>query len=300
MAGEMAVLDHDDDTGTGMVATDRPTMPTMIALAAATLDKRIATARQWPRSIAKFKAAAADLIRQDKQTAMSAEYSKPVAGGKVTGPSVRLAELVAMCWGNLEVEVSEPVIGDGNVIVKATAWDLQNNYRQEAMASTSILKKNGERYPQHMIDTAINATAAKAKRNAILAVIPRTYVNELLEVARKVARGAEEPLDARRKKLLASFDSKHRVPKAMIFDYLQVGGESDITEGHIDELRTVWTSISDGEATVAEFFGDPKSKVDAVKDKAAGRKKSSVLAEPPAPAAEPEPPAYQQIGDEPE
>jgi hypothetical protein len=48
-----------------------------IALAAAVLDKRIATARNWPRSVSKFKQEAIALLQEDIETARSAEYSKP-------------------------------------------------------------------------------------------------------------------------------------------------------------------------------------------------------------------------------
>ena len=64
-----------------------------VALAAAVLDKRIATAKNWPRSVSVFKEQATELLQSDVETAMSAEYSKPVGGGSVRGPSVRRP-----CW----------------------------------------------------------------------------------------------------------------------------------------------------------------------------------------------------------
>jgi hypothetical protein len=76
------------------------TTSTAIQLMAAMVDKRITTARQFPRSVSRFKKEASDLLKEDVETARSAEYAKPVGGGTVKGPSVRLAEVALLCWGN--------------------------------------------------------------------------------------------------------------------------------------------------------------------------------------------------------
>jgi hypothetical protein len=242
-----------------------------IALAAAVLDKRITTARQWPRSVSRFKQEAIALLQDDIETARSAEYRKPVGDGSVTGPSVRLAEIACMCWGNIEVEIGEPVITETSVTVHATAWDLERNVRVPGISSTSIVQKNGKRYAQHMIENAIMATASKARRNAIQAAIPRAYINDLLEAARKVANSNVKSVEQTRKDMLEHFARTYRVTPEQVFAYLDVEGVDDIGLAHIDELRLVSTALKEGEP-IEEYFGPIKTKAEMVKEKIAERR----------------------------
>jgi hypothetical protein len=251
----------------GAIATVSQT----IALAAAILDKRIATARQWPRSVSRFKSEAIALLQQDIETARSAEYSKPVGGGRVTGPSVRLAEIACMCWTNIEVEIAEPVVTETSVTVHAFAWDLERNVRVPGISSTSIVQKDGKRYAQHMIENAIMATASKARRNAIQAAIPRAYINDLLDAARSVASANAKPLEQTRKEMIEYFARAHRVTAEQIFAYLNVSGVDDVTPAHVDELRLVVTAIGEGEPVEA-YFGTVKSKAEMAKEKIAERR----------------------------
>lgn len=242
------------------------------AMAAAVLDKRIVTARQFPRSISRFKNEATDLLASDIETARSAEYSKPVGSGSVRGPSVRLTEIASLCWTNLEVEICEPMVSDWSVTVQAFAWDLERNIRMPGIATTSILKSDGKtRYQPHMVEVAIVATAAKARRNAILAVIPRAYVNDLLEVARSVALKNQKPLEEVRESMLVHFARAYKVDAVQIFAYLRVNGIDDINQEGIEELRAVFEALKEGENPEA-YFGKAKSKVELAKEKAAARR----------------------------
>jgi hypothetical protein len=250
----------------GFVPTAQ-TVSQQIQLAAALLDKRIATARSFPRSITRFKAEATDLLKTDIDTARSAEYAKPVGNAKVTGPSIRLAELVAMCWQNLDITVEEPIVTEKTVSAKAAAWDLQRNLRQEAVVSVSILTKNGGRYPQHLIETAGMACQAKARRNAILQVVPRSYVNDLLEVAREVTKGKQEPLEVLRGKMIDYFGRSYKISAEQICETLGVAGVDDIVQKHLDELRLIANGLKEGEPVEAFFEKPSGTKLDTVKDK---------------------------------
>lgn len=242
-----------------------------VALAAAVLDKRIITAMQFPRSVARFKAEAKELLSQDIETARSAEYSKPVGGGKVSGPSVRLTEIACMCWRNIEVEVQEPIIGDKSVTVQAFAWDLERNIRVPGIATTSIVKSDGSRYPQHMVETAVVATAAKARRNAVMAVIPRAYINDILGYAKEVALKNRQPLEEVRATILQHFARAYKVEASQLYEYLNVAGIDDITYEHIDELRAVAEAIKEGEKPDT-YFGKGESKIEQARRKRDARR----------------------------
>lgn len=242
-----------------------------VALAAAVLDKRILTAKQFPRSISRFKQQAKELLSEDIETARSAEYAKPVGGGTVKGPSVRLAEIVCLCWGNVEVNIEEPIIGDKSVTVQAYAWDLERNIRVPGIATMSICKSNGSRYPQHMVETTVVACASKARRNAILAVVPRAYVNDLLEAAKAVAEKHAPPLEETRARMLEHFARTYKVTAEQVYQYLGVEGVADITQQHVAELRAVVEALKEGEP-IDGYFGAVKSKAELAREAAAARK----------------------------
>jgi hypothetical protein len=266
------VDDHETRLGISSRA-GQLSISTHIQMMAAMTDQRVNTAKAHPRSVAAFKRDALQLITEDVETAKSAEYAKPVGKGVVRGPSIRLVEIAANCWGNLEIDFGEPVVGDKSVTVTAYAYDLEKNIRQPGIASTSILYKDGGRYPQHMIETIVNATASKARRNAILAVIPRAYINTLLEAAKKVAAGTQEPFDKRRQKTLAAFATTLKVTPEQVFAFLEITGEADLTEEHLDTLRPIFSGIRDGEAKVEEFFATAsESKLNAVRAKVEERR----------------------------
>lgn len=251
--GAMTIV-NDEDGMLGSMVKPEATAGTAIQLAGVLLDKRIATARQWPRSVARFKKEIGDLLREDIETARSAEYAKPVGNGVVKGPSVRLAELALLCWGNAEIGEEEAIVGDKSVSVKASAWDLERNIRQERVVSTSIIKRDGTRYPGHMIEQTCGATASKARRNAICSIIPKTYINDALEVARAVAAKTIEPLDTLREKWLGYCERSYKVTREQVYAFLDVNGIDDIVMEHIDTLKAITTGIKDGETTVAEVF----------------------------------------------
>lgn len=246
-------------SGLGM-ARQSVTSSQAIQAMTAVLDKQVATAKAFPRSAAEAFRKCVNLLKVDKQTAMSAEYRKPIGkdrNGKeafVTGPSVRLTELISVCWGNLQIKIDEPVISDKSVMVRATAWDLEANLSQEAVVTAPILYKNGGRYAQHMIDNTVMACQSKARRNAVIAIIPRAYINSLLDEAATVAKANQPPISERRAKALEFFEKNHKVKPKQVFSYLEVAGIEDITEEHLDDLRGVMNAIKDGEIEVDAIF----------------------------------------------
>lgn len=279
-AGGMTIAeDHEGVTGMMRSASQSTQLQTMIAM----IDKKIATARAFPRSVARFKEEASELLREDVETARSAKYKKPVGSGYVEGPSVRLAEIAALCWTNIEIKLGDPVVGDKSVSVVATCWDLQKNTTQDGMASASIVGKNG-RYPQHMIDTTIMATAAKARRNAILNIIPRAFINDLLDVAKKVADGNQPPLDKRRKDAIDFFARTYKVTAEMICETLSISGVDDIGDAELDTLTGILTALKEGDPVDSIFkvkVGETASeKVKRTLEQKAAEKKSPAASKP--------------------
>lgn len=264
---EVQVIDDDDEGGALGFAEATKTSDGQIRLLSATLDKQIMTARAFPRSVVAFKSKCSDLLKSDPATAAAAEYAKPVGRDLVSGPSVRLAELMLLCWGNIKVTLTEPIISATNVVVHASAWDMETNSECPAMSSTSIVGRNG-RFPNHLIETVALATAAKAKRNAIIGIIPRAYVNEMLVVARNIVNKTDVPLPKRRADSLSHFARAYKVPNEKVFEFLDVKGADDMTTEDIEKLKLIVTAIQTGEAKIDEFFdlGEKDSKVSGLKE----------------------------------
>lgn len=238
----------------------------------ALVDKRIMTARAFPRSVSRFKKNAEGLIREDIETARSAEYAKPIGGGTVKGTSVRMAEVLLLCWPNLEVEVEEPVIGDKFVSCRASAWDLETNTRQTAVAMQSILDKHGNRYKPSVIETNALACASKARRNVILQAIPRAFVNDLMQVARSVRDKNAPPLEEQRESMIQYFARTYRVTLEQILAVLSVEGVDDIRVEQMEDLRAIAEGLKAGEGKVEDYFpAAASSKAEGVKEKLRNR-----------------------------
>jgi len=67
--GALTVVDDEDSMLGMMLQQQQASVGTAIQMAAAMLDKRISTARAYPRSITKFKREAAQLLSEDVETA---------------------------------------------------------------------------------------------------------------------------------------------------------------------------------------------------------------------------------------
>ena len=58
-----------------------------------------------------------------------------------------------------------------------------------------------------MIMTTANAATSIALRNVVFRVVPRAYINEIYEAARKAAAGSARTLKQRRMEMIQYFES---------------------------------------------------------------------------------------------
>ena len=65
-----------------------------------------------------------------RSLAERAVYEYPRGGENVTGPSIRLAEVMAQNWGNLDFGITELEQKGNRSTVMAYCWDLETNVRQ--------------------------------------------------------------------------------------------------------------------------------------------------------------------------
>jgi hypothetical protein len=246
--------------------------------ARAEIDIQISTAKRFPRSISAFKARLKDAVRSDKTTAQSCFYTVPRDGKRITGPSVRLGELAASCYQNCRYGGRVIDIGDKYITAQGIFHDLENNVFVSVEVKRRITHRDGTRFSDDMVGTAANATVAIAKRNAIIGGIPRPLLQESYDLARQVAVGDAKDLKSAIAGALAKALSLN-ISSEAAFAYLQVGGEAEITTGHLLDLVGAINAVESGEATVAETFPTPEGgKTEGPGRRTFGRKK----VEPPA------------------
>lgn len=256
------------DAETGEII-EQPTALTLIdnsalaSLAKAEIDQQVATARQYPRSVARAVANITELACLDEETAISCCYElkrkKDGKDNKIDGPSIRLAEIAYTQWGNCRVgaRVVEINRREKYVAAEGIFHDLETNAAVSKTVRRRISTSKGGIFGDDMIAVTSNAACSIAMRNAILAGIPRGVYGKAYEKARSVAAGTMETLADNRTKAIAAFKG-YGVTPAQIFEALEVEGEDDIKLRHIASMRAMYSTLKNNEATVEEMFGKPE------------------------------------------
>lgn len=220
------------------------------------IDVQIATAKKFPRSPELFVQQATALVSLSPRLAEKCTYALPrYEGGKkkiLAGPSVRLAEIVAVSWKNLRI-VGRITQDDGKAIVaEGICHDLESNVAYSVEVRRGVLTKNGDRFSADMVNVTCNAAIAIATRNATFKAVPRALVNIIHETAQEVARGTLESLPDRRNRILDWFGSQG-IKDAEVYAVLGVNGWADLGESQLATLQGFQVAIEEG-ATVDEIF----------------------------------------------
>jgi hypothetical protein len=228
------------------------------ALNRSEIEMQVATAHRFPRSIKRFLSDAITMATMDEEVAGSCIYALPRGNKTITGPSVRLAEIVASAYGNLHVGSRVLDAGNKEITAQGVAWDIEKNYRVVKEAQRRITDRGGGRYNDDMVIVTGNAAASVAFRNAVFTVIPRAYVDHVMAAARRVAVGDAKGLYEKREKLMERLQ-KLGVTKEQIL--AKVGKESveDIGVTEVELLIGFGTAIKDDPSKLEEFFPTVKA-----------------------------------------
>lgn len=231
------------------------------ALNRSEIDIQISTAKKYPRVVSDSLARIVSLATVNAQTASECFYSLKRNGAEggtaIEGPSVRLAEIVAASWGNLRV-ASQIIGNDGKFITaRGVCHDLETNVAVASEVRRRITNSKGQTYNDDMQVVTGNAAGAIAFRNAVFKVVPKAVIAEAINVIKgAVTADTAQNFDDIKAKMYATF-AKKGVTKEMIYSYFEVSGEEEITPEIVAELRTTWTTIKEGQATVEELFIKP-------------------------------------------
>ena len=214
---------------------------------------QLTLAKKFPRSVT---AAITEFLEACNSPAFAstAFYSVPNRG---SGPSIRLAEEAARCYGNFVYGHRELSRMDGKSEIEVYAWDMEKNNRSSRQITVMHVTdtKHGPKRltDQTDIDNKIANVASKQMRGRILALMPKHMIAAGVEAAKRtLAGGGEKPISERLIAMAAAF-GKFGVNNEMLVHYL--GHPVDnTTVDELADLMGIYTAIKEG-AKASEYFG---------------------------------------------
>lgn len=227
------------------------------------IDVQISTAHRYPRSIQLFKNRAMEMVTLDEETAQSCIYRRPVGkkGGKMQyaeGKSIRMAEIVGSCFGNLRVGAILVEQTERYVKARGMAHDLESNFAASSEVVESTVDRNGNPYSERMRIVVAKACLAKARRDATFQVVPGALCKTLEDAARKTAIGTTKTIGKRRK-IVLDWINKAGIEPERVYAALGIKGAEDIGLEELETLTGIKTAIKEGDVTIEEAF--PKEPV---------------------------------------
>lgn len=258
---------------TGEIVAETPANA-LAQIERASIDTQVATAHQYPRSMTRFRENALALVTVDEETAESCFYRRPVGkdrDGKeiyAEGMSVRMAEIVAGCYGNLRVGTRTLESTPRYVVVQGVAHDLESNYLATAECKEATVKRDGRPYDERMRVVIEKAAAAKARRDAIFAVVPRAAVKFLEVEAKKMLFGNTASITKWRDRI-TGWVKTLGIDPARVWAALGVAGAADLKQSEIETLVGIQSALKSGDTTLDEAFPEVEKKVSASAQKLA-------------------------------
>ena len=222
---------------------------------------KLLIAKKFPRNETEVFAKAIQSC-QRPGLASKAFYSYPRGKETVTGVTIRFAEELARCYGNLDYGIKELSNSNGQSEMQAYCWDLETNtmslqnftnkHIRESKYGNTELKSQRDIYE-------LNANmGARRLRSRILAILPPDLVEECIQECRKTLAGDNStPIIDRINKMVVAFQ-KIGVSKEQLEKRLNHTVES-VTEEELVELTGIYNGIRTKETKVSEWFEQPKT-----------------------------------------
>jgi len=188
--------------------------------------------------------------------AEQAMYAYPKGGSLVTGPSIRLGEVLAQSWGNLDCGVREISQSNGVSVAEAYAIDLQTNTRVTKIFHVPHVRdtKKGR---QKLTDARdiyelVANQGSRRLRACILAIIPGDVTEAAVNQCKKTLETGEVPLADRIRAMIIKFDGL-----GVKVEHLEkrLGHKLDATiPQEIVTLQGIYKAIKDGFSGREDFF----------------------------------------------
>ena len=272
---DMEVLDEAPVTAPGPVPGGLPvafqninqgTVAIEASRAIAEAQSKLYIAKTFPRdeakAINKMEEACSRMALAEK-----AFYKFPRAGQTIEGPTIRFAEELARCWGNIDYGIKELSQDEGKSEMQAYAWDLETNTQSvQNFTNPHKREKTDKRTRQVVMEDLTsqrdiyenNANMATRRLRArILAVLPAWFVDDAIQACKATLAGeGKAPFKDRVKNLVSNYN-RIGVDADMLKRYLKHDAMEMDTDEFID-LVGIFNSIKTGERKAKEWF-DPDS-----------------------------------------
>lgn len=230
-----------------------------IAREVATVRTRFEVAIKFPRKIGTVH----DEIMESckiKSLAQVAEYCLPISGRSITGPSVRIAEVILQSYGNAEMATvlvhSEKEFG----VYESYFIDFQKNIKKTVrykIEYTRYSKAGGHKKLEDHSDIkrAVNRISALHERDCLFKCVPRYIVDDALEQCRKTLSENGGTLAERIKKMVTAFSSLQagKVTREDLEERLG-GLVEEMSLENVLEYGRIFNSLSEGASKKADWF----------------------------------------------
>lgn len=231
--------------------------------AVAEVQAAVVSAKKFPRDTMAAYAAIVEACKRPR-VAEGAMYAYDRGGSAVTGPSIRLAEILAQNYGNLSFGIVELERSHGESQMMAFCHDLQSNTRQTRVFAVPHIRSSKAKGRQLLTDDrdVYEMTAnqgARRLRACILGIIPPDFVDGAIEQCEKTIQeaGKNIPIADRVRAMITAF-SEVGVTKEMIEKKLAHTLDA-VNEKELINLRNIFTSIRDKFAERETYFEMPKN-----------------------------------------
>jgi hypothetical protein len=184
----------------------------------------------------------------------------------VEGPTIKAAQDIKRCWGNMASGSRYADDLDERVLVEGVAIDYENNIRESRQISVSKIgrfkgqdgKPTYRKLAPDRLNMAIQAGMSKAERNAIFQVVPRWMTDAYFQKAKQIVahppkENSPDSIEVKIQKAKLAFIKQLAVTETEMNDYV----ESLTVESQDDlfaHLKGLWNSIKEGECTVDSVF----------------------------------------------
>ena len=244
--------------------TPAPQEGGMVAVEQQRAMMEVLAAMQFARLNPRDQRRATDLILNDCAMPVLAEdatYEYARGGSSVDGPSIRLAETIAMRWGNFSCGVKEIARREGYSEVVAYAVDLQSNAwdsKTFQVRHWRDTKKGGYQVTDERdIYEVIANQGARRKRACILTLIPKDVIEAALRQC-DVTLKAKIEITAETIQTMVDAFAKWSVTQEMIEKRIQRKLEA-MQPGHVLSLKKIANSMRDGMSQPADWFDVPSA-----------------------------------------
>lgn len=221
---------------------------------------KLVIAKRFPRDEV---AAYARVMQACQRPGLAAKafYQYNRGGSSVSGPTIRFAEELARCWGNIDYGIKELSQDKGKSEMQAYAWDLETNAISTQNFTNPHIREAGKQQipltSQRDIYEVNANMGARRLRARILAILPNDLVEDAIEMCKRTLAGAsDEPLIDRVRKMVVQF-TKFGVTKEQIETRLGRSVETMSTDDLVEYIG-IFNSLKEGNSRASEWFESPK------------------------------------------